>query len=265
MPSMLEHESNELVKVLVAADSSSGKTGSMASLVDAGFNLRVLDYDNNLGVLKGYVKDKTKLANVHYVNKLQDSLKLVGGRVGIAKAPAFQRGMDALDKGGEDYWGAPIPPLMEWTPRDILCVDTLSMAGRASLQMVMQVNAAGFKQPEIQHYGTAMENIERWFQLLMSDLTPCHVIVNTHITGIESDARLYPDALGSKLPPKLGKHCSNMIGLRLTGGSRKFLTQKDGLLALKTAVPLPETLPIETGWITIFETLTGKKIQEIGQ
>jgi Tfp pilus assembly pilus retraction ATPase PilT len=51
MPSMLDHESNELVKILVAADSGSGKTGSLASLVDAGFNLRILDFDNGLSVL----------------------------------------------------------------------------------------------------------------------------------------------------------------------------------------------------------------------
>lgn len=263
MPSMTEHESNDLVKILVASDSGSGKTGSLAALVDAGFNLRILDFDNNLAVLKGHVKDKSKLANVHYVDKLQDQLKLVGGRVGIIKAPAFQRAMDALDKGGEEYWGAPIPPLIEWTRRDILVLDTLTMAGRASLQMVMQANAAGLKNPEIQHYGTAMDNLEKWVQLLMSSLIPCHVIVNTHITGIEGDARLYPDALGSKLPPKLGKYCGNLIGLRLSGGSRKFLTQKDGLLALKTSVPLPETIPIETGWVAIFEGLTGKKISEI--
>ena len=263
MPSMMEHESNDLVKVMIASDSGSGKTGALASLVDAGFNVRILDFDNGLSVLKGFVKDRAKLANVHYVDKLQDSLKLVAGRLGVAKAPAFQRAMDALDKGGEEYWGADIPPLLEWTPRDILVVDTLTMAGRASLQMVMQANGAGFKAPEIQHYGTAMDNIEKWFQLLMSSVTPCHVIVNTHITGVDGDARLYPDALGSKLPPKLGKYTDNLIGLRIVQGQRQFLFEKDGLLALKTAVPMPPSLPIADGWVKIFEAFTGKKIAEI--
>jgi hypothetical protein len=32
---MMEHESNNLVKIMVAADSGSGKTGSLATLVDA--------------------------------------------------------------------------------------------------------------------------------------------------------------------------------------------------------------------------------------
>src|SRR5262245_15751421 len=97
MPSMTEHESNEIVKAMLAADSGSGKTGALAPLVDAGFKLRILDFDNGLSVLKGYVKDKSKLANVHYVDKLQDEMKLLAGRIGIKKAPAFQRAMDALD------------------------------------------------------------------------------------------------------------------------------------------------------------------------
>jgi hypothetical protein len=263
MPSMTEHESNALVKAMVASDSGSGKTGALASLVDAGFNVRILDFDNGLSVLKGYVKDKSKLANVHYVDKLQDDFRLVGGRVGTARAASFQRAMDALDKGGPDYWGADIPPIKDWTSHDICVLDTLTMAGRASLQMVMVANGAGLKAPEIQHYGLAMDNIEKLVQMLMSSVTPCHVIINTHITGVEGDARLYPAALGSKLPPNIGKYVDNMIGLRLVAGKRTFLSQKDGLLALKSAVPLPEMIPIEDGWKTIFEKVTGKTVKEL--
>jgi hypothetical protein len=260
MPSMLEHESNSIVKAMLAADSGSGKTGALACLVDAGLNLRILDFDNGLSVLKGYVKNKANLKNVHYVDNLQDEMKLLAGRIGIRKAPAFQRAMDALDKGGKAYWGADIPPLEAWTDKEVLVLDSLTMAGRTSLQMVMEANAAGFKSPEIQHYGTAMDNIEKWVQMLMSSAVKCHVIINTHITGVEGDARLYPDALGSKLPPKIGKHVDNLLGLRVKAGARVFLTRQDGLLALKSAVPLPETIPIDNGWVTILEALTGKKL-----
>ena len=264
MPSLSDHESNELVKIICAADSGSGKTGALASLVDAGFNVRVLDFDNGLSVLRGHIKNRENIKNVHFVDGLQDKIKLVAGRVGIVKAPAFQRAMDALDTGGEKYWGdAAIGPVVEWTRRDVLVVDSLTMCGRCSLQMVMQANAAGLKSPEIQHYGTAMENLEKLVQTLMGDETKCHVILNTHVTGVEGDTRLYADALGSKLPPKLGRYTDNLVGLRLSQGARKFLTKKDGLLALKTAVNLDESYPIETGWVSIFEGLTGKKVGEL--
>lgn len=263
MPSLVDHESNQVFKGMCAADSGSGKTGALASLVDAGFNLRILDFDNGLSVLKGYVKNKANLANVHYVDRLQDDIKLVAGRIGFQKAPAFQRAMDALDKGGKEFWGADIPPVDEWTPREVLVLDSLTMCGRTSLQMVLVANAAGLKSPEIQHYGTAMENVEKLVMSLMASTVKCNVIINTHITSVEGDARLYPDALGSKLPPKIGKYTDNIIGLRLQAGTRSFLTQKDGLLPLKSAVPLPEKLPIDTGWVTIFEKITGKTVKEL--
>ena len=40
MPSLANHQSNEFTKMLLEGDSGSGKTGSLASLVAAGFSLR---------------------------------------------------------------------------------------------------------------------------------------------------------------------------------------------------------------------------------
>ena len=263
MSSMLEHPSATTVKALCASDSGMGKTGALAPLVDAGFNLRILDFDKGLSVLNGFVKDRAKLGNVHYVDDLRDDFSLVAGRVGIKKAAGFQRAMDALEKGGPAYWGADIPPVKDWTKRDILVLDTLSSASRSALWLVMQSNAAQFKNPEIQHYGVAMENLERMLNMIVSDLVPCHVIVNTHVTSVEGDARLYPEALGSKLPPKVGRYFDNVVAINLTAGNRVFQTKKAGLLPLKTAVPLPETIPIADGWVKIFEGLTGKTVSEI--
>lgn len=263
MPAFTDHTSNTLVKALCASDSGAGKTGALASLADAGLNLRVLDFDNGLSVLRGYLRKPDSASRIHYVDQLQDDMQLLAGRVGIKKAAAFQRAMDALDKGGKAYWGADIPPLVEWTHRDVLVVDSLSMAGRASLQMVMNANGAGMKAPEIQHYGTAMDNIEKWLQILCGSSVKCHVIINTHITNIEGTAKLYPEALGSKLSPKIGRYFDNMVSITTFGGKRVFKTEKDGLFALKTAVPMAESYPIETGWKSIFENLLGKKIEEL--
>lgn len=263
MPSMTDHEANHLVKILIAGDSGGGKSGALASLVDAGLNVRVFDFDNGLSVLRGFVKNKALLANVHY-RTFKDDLKLMSARIGISKAHAFQEAMDLMDKGGE-LWGKGITPeqigpITSWTPRDVLVLDTLTSAGRASLQMVMQANAAGFKSPEIQHYGTAMENIEKLIGIITSPAVGCHVIVNTHIMNIEGTSKLYPDALGSKLGPKLGRYFDNMITLSVNSSAeRSFKTVKDGLFACKTASKIADTYPISTGLHDIFLALTGKK------
>lgn len=264
MPSLDDETIPDLVKICVASDSGDGKTGSLAPLADAGFNIRVLDFDGSrLTALRGHMKKPENRKNVAYVDQLQDDLKLIAGRIGITKAPAFQRAMDALDKGGTEYWGVDIPPIKEWTPRDILVIDTLSSCGRTSLQMVLSANNAGMKQPEIQHYGTAMENIERLLMMITGKTTNCHVIVNTHITTVEGMVKPQPEALGSKLPPKVGRYFDNLIGMGIKEGKRGFKTDKNGLMTFKSAVPLEPFIPIETGWLTIFEKLTGKKIAEI--
>ena len=52
MPSLARHQSNSLTKLLLVGDAKSGKTGSLVSLVKAGYKLRILDFDNLLDVLK---------------------------------------------------------------------------------------------------------------------------------------------------------------------------------------------------------------------
>src|SRR5258705_13905982 len=68
MPSLANPQSNEFTKHLVEGDSGTGKTGSLASLVSAGYSLRILDFDNGLDVLKAYITkdDPALLANVEF-------------------------------------------------------------------------------------------------------------------------------------------------------------------------------------------------------
>lgn len=255
MPNMTEHESNRLSKILIVGDSGGGKTGGLASLVDAGYNLRVLDFDNGLSVLKGFVKDKKKLANVHYVS-LRDEFQLLGSQMGIAKAAAYQTAMKTLKDGG-DQWGigSNIPTLTEWTEEDVLVVDSLGLMGRSCLTMVMQANGAAAKKPEIQHYGVAMENMEKFVAQITSPMVKCNVVVNTHLYKPNDSMKMAPDVLGDKLGPKIPKYFDNMVTLSLSAAKRTYKTKSDGTFACKTAVTMPETLPIETGLKDMFDLL----------
>src|ERR1043166_2610991 len=76
MPTLDQHQSNKFAKLLSLGDPSAGKSGALESLVKAGYNLAILDFDNGLDSLKQYVMrncpDKAK--NVHFVT-LQDKWK----------------------------------------------------------------------------------------------------------------------------------------------------------------------------------------------
>ena len=56
MPSLTQHQSNDYTKMLIIGDSGTGKTGSLTSLVAAGYKLRILDMDNGLETLKQFVQ-----------------------------------------------------------------------------------------------------------------------------------------------------------------------------------------------------------------
>lgn len=259
MATLDEHESFDLVKMLLLSPSGHGKTGALAALVNVGFKLRILDFDNGVGVLRNYITDKSRLRTHVTYKTLRDDIALLGGRMGIKKATAYQEALDCLQKGGEAWGpGSEVKPLFEMGPDEVVVVDTLSTMGRSSLNMVQAVNGAGFKHPEIQHYGTAMDNIEKLLDMITSDKVKCNVIVSTHTYTPEGETRPVPEALGSKLGPKVPKVFDNMFSLTLSQGVRTFKTDKDGLLALKSAVPLKPTYPIETGLADIFQGLTGK-------
>ena len=104
MPNMLDHESHKLVKILNASHSGAGKTGALGSLIDEGFHLHILDFDNGLSPLKNYVKNKANLANVFRVmggglplvpeEHLQpgDPVRIIGGPLEGLEGTVVQKG-----------------------------------------------------------------------------------------------------------------------------------------------------------------------------
>mgnify|MGYP001496439716 CR=1 FL=1 len=61
MTSLADHHASSLVKMLYIGDSGTGKTGSLVSLVDAGYKVHVLDMDNGLDVPHLALQRATKL------------------------------------------------------------------------------------------------------------------------------------------------------------------------------------------------------------
>lgn len=257
MPSLNNHPGVDVVKMLVVGDSGTGKTGGLASLVDAGYKLRILDFEAKLEPLIGYAKQKTKLADISYIT-LKDEYKVVGSMMSISKATSFQLALKALNKweDGEQDLG----PVTSWNKSDVLVIDALSSMSRAAMNMVLLANNHFGKPPELQHWGAAMDTIEKVIGNLTNPaIVPCHLVMLTHVTVQESEGgglvKAYPEALGSKLNPKVGRYFNNLIGLSLQGGEKTYKTKKDGLLACKTSKPIKDRYSLETGMAEMFKDL----------
>ena len=265
MASGLDHPANAegksgIFKGLMVGETGTGKTGALACLLDAGYKIRVLDFDAGLDPLIGYAKKKGNLANLDY-ETLRDEFKVSGSYLAVKKAPSFQRALALLSNWG-DYG-----PVQSWGSDTILVIDTLGAMSAAAFNMVLQangvVNPSGQRGgPEQSHYGAAMESIERAIDWLTNPyLVPCHAIVNAHWTYQDADSGIlkpYPETLGNKLSPKIGRKFNNMFSFSITAGARSIKVRKDGMVACKSSKPLSkETYPIEDGLAAIFKEIVG--------
>src|SRR5437879_11140638 len=106
MPSLAQHQSNDFTKLLLIGDSKSGKTGSLVSLVKAGYKLRILDLDNLLDVLKYMI-----------VNQCPEKLDAVEFRTLRDKRKSGQTG-SMLD-GKDSAWINALQMLDSWKYDDV--------------------------------------------------------------------------------------------------------------------------------------------------
>lgn len=260
MPTLDEHPSAKVIKMLVVGDSGAGKSGALASLVDAGYKLRILDFEAGLDPLAGHIKDRSLLKNVEY-ETLKDEFKIVGQNLAVTKAPAFQRAMALL----QDWNGA--GPVQSWPDpeRTVLVIDTVGSMARAGFNMILKANNVLMPMgtrggPETSHWGAAMDNIDRLLDNITTPaLVPCHLIVTAHVTYQEREGegavKAFPELFTKSQNPKAGRRFNNLISLSLTGGERSFKTKRDGLVVCKTSKPIQDKYKIENGLADIFKDL----------
>lgn len=256
MPNLSEHHSNKFVKMLLLGESGSGKTGSLASLAKAGYNLYIIDFDNGLDILANLLKDSPEaLARVHYETLTDKMRQSPVGPVPVSPT-SFTKAQTLLTN-----WPGK-GPLEKWTDQDILVIDSLSIMGDRALQMAQFMEGKLDKRPELQHWGAAQNAVEGILELLYSTSTNCNVIVCTHINYIEGEEgavkKGLPMAIGKAISPKVGRYFNSTLQVRTRGfgksATRNILTRTEGLVELKSAIfqRIPESLPLDSGLATYF-------------
>ena len=263
MPQLSSHQSSQVTKLLLVGDSGSGKTGSLASLALAGFNLNIADLDAGLDVLANLLaKAPEALARVSY-ETITDKMRNVGGRLIPAQATAWQRLVGLLsnwpDKGSITTWGS----------QDILVIDSFTLAGNAAMNFVLSMNQRLGQRPHQSDWYDAQQMLESLLQMLYDEAIKCNVILTSHIAFIGEDnsaiATGYPMALGKALPPKVGRYFNTILLARSTGAGsgvkRQILTSStrmaNGIVELKNTAPgqVKPEYPLETGLADYFKAI----------
>lgn len=248
MPNMTNHQAADLVKLLIMADSGSGKTGALAALANAGFELFILDFDNGLDILTSYLKPEA-FERVHY-ETLTDKMK-AGGEFGAIPdgVPASTRkAMDLLNRWKDSETGEDFGPVTEFGPGRVVVLDSLTMQGEAAIRHVQAIDGKSGSS-KWKYYGPAMEIQEGLLSIFFSETTNTNIIVTAHIVllGEEDNERGYPSALGKKLPPKVARYFNSVLGMKMVGSgtaARRYIrTVSDPKISYKNSAP--DIIPAE--------------------
>jgi hypothetical protein len=278
MATLSAHQSNDVTKVLLLGDAKSGKTGSLVSLVAAGYKLRVLDFDNLLDILKYKILDECpdKIDNVEF-RTLRDKYKAgAQGSVLDGSPKAWVNAIRMLDNwkytdedGSEVDLGKPAL----WGSDTILVVDSLSRLCDAAYDFHESIIPRG-KSGDYDGravYGNAQDDVEKVLAMLTSRGFNTNLIVIAH--GIYQDlpdgtTKIFPQGVGQKLSPKIPQYFPNYIRYKNVGGKRVMQLVSDPMIDLANTRPdafKEKTLPIETGLAEFFGALKGQASKPAGE
>jgi hypothetical protein len=263
MPSLKDHQSNLYTKMLIMGDSGSGKTGAMASLVKAGYKLRILDFDNGLETLKQYVLKECveKIDNVEY-RTLRDKRKATAEGPVIDGSPqAFIQGTKMLFNW--KYDDVDLGPPKDWGPDCIFVLDSLSFFSDAAYDFrePLTPRSRDGKYDARAVYGDAQDAIEKSLAYLTSETFQTNLIITAHVRYIETQdgtKKGYPNSVGSALSPIIPRYFNSVARCETkAGGKRTIQTVATSTIDLKNPKPfemLP-SYPLETGLADFFAVL----------
>lgn len=267
MTSLADLEKNQFVKMILLGNAGSGKTGALASLVGAGYNLRILDYDGNLDPLAKFVKHDfpTATGNVDF-RSLADKLKASDAGAILDGSPkGFVDGLKMLDKWAyTDLKGVTVDlgPPSKWGQKSILVIDSLTFMSDAAYRWADFMNP-GVKDKR-QVFFTAQQAIEKMLAMLKAPTFETNVIVLAHIQyqqHQDGTMKGFPNSVGSALGPQIPAYFTSIAMMETTGVdrsvTRSIRTIPTALVDLRNPNPfeMAATLPIKTGLADFFKTV----------
>lgn len=262
MPSLANHQSRTYTKLLLLGDAKSGKTGSLVSLVKAGYKLRVLDFDNLLDPLRYFIERDCpeNLDHVEY-RTLRDKRKSsAAGPVIDGKPRAFVDALKMLDHW--KYDDVDLGPPSGWGPEYILVLDSLSRFCDAAFDFRVPLAVVG-RSGEVDYraiYGDAQDAVENVIASLTSDNFCTNVIVIAHVqymTLPDGTTKGFPQGVGQKLSPKIPQYFPSVVLYTNKGGKRTLQTNSTPLIDLANPKPfaMAPSYPIESGLADFFSVL----------
>ena len=273
----------EPVRMLIVGYPGAGKTGALASLANAGYKLRVIDFDGNYLPLLKFTKPEA-LENID-IQTFEDKLRSGAKFIETEGLPqAFVNALKAMDRWkytDPDGTEVDLGRSKDWGCDTIVVVDGMTGMGSASFRRVQNMLNKTPLNTTQQVWGIAMAEQDAFIEKLTAATNHFHVIVLSHLKMISpktapTDAdpevkelarqqidlvptRLFPTALGHQLPQTIGGHFPTLVLIepeyKGTSVKRVIRTVPRPELDLKLPADLPDKLDISDGLAKIFAAL----------
>ena len=261
-----DHKSSSITKLLYIGDSGTGKTTSLCSLVQAGYRLRIWDFDNLLDSLIGMVRYKCpeKLDQIEFMS-FRDKMKATPlGPVVDGQPIAFVNALRALDK-----WDDETKPA-EWGEKTVCVIDSMTTMARAAYWWAKGMQGASSFAEGVsmkgynpqQSFFTAQQAFMNVIALLTSASFNCNVIAIAHVKYMEQDGvtKGFPVAIGSAISPEIPSYFPSVALATKANGpepKRTIRTRSTNMIDLKNpkAFDMAVELPMETGLADFFKAV----------
>ena len=289
MPSIIDHPAGKTTKVILLGDTGSGKTGSLCSLAAAGYNLRILDLDNGIDIIRNlltapntqYKIPREELASRVMYRTLTEPQKAVGGNLRPVRAQVWTQMTQMLENW---KWTTPegevedLGKVVDWTDRDVLVIDSLTRAAQAAMNFHQQLNGRlgqdGVSNEWRRDIGAAQAHVKHLMDLLSDSSVKCNVVLIAHVTYVAdkgtgatmpdeaSPEHGHPLAIGRALSPLIPTWFNNVLLAKADdAGTRKLWTKPQGKVLTKASNPLAvkPNYDIANGLAEYFAAVRGEK------
>lgn len=251
MPTADQHQSSKFTKFLYIGDSSTGKTGSLASLAKAGYSFRCLDLDDGLDPFINYARaEGCDLSKIEFETVRDEYRASKTGPVIKGQPKAFVAAMEVLETWAQIE-----------DPNCFVVLDSLTFLGKAAYAWAKGMNPLA-KEPRTWFYA-AQQALESVLALLTGPSFKQNVIVISHVNYKEVTEGVhkgFPSAVGSALGPTVASYFNTLVLAEVIGSGanakRKIKTLPTGVIDLKISTPKAEAdYPLATGLASIVEVL----------
>lgn len=287
MANLAKRKAVKPVRMMILGSPGMGKTGSLAALANAGFKLRILDFDGNLEPLYQYCTPQG-LANidaVYFEEKMRMNASGIQEPVSVPPM-AFRNAMKMMDHWTYKDTDGEVVDLgksPEWGLDTIVVLDKLDGMEQALFARARVMTNKTMLNQTQRTWGFAASDQNEFISKLTSDHTPHHVIVLSGLKMIgprevgekeegqsrdikeqEADlitTRYYPAAIGRQLPQNIAGHFPVVIKAEAVYGalnSAKRVFRHKPMKELDLKLPVPELsneLDVADGLLTIFKAL----------